>query len=272
MIKFYLCVLAGLLAGCGSAPPRLPQALEQAQTADRDARRALRGGELLRAQYNFTKALALQQSLGDTAGAATTMINLATVAHQLKDDAAALAWLDKILLEKAHIYPLESQQAAAFRKAVILTNLAHMSEAESTLQLAEKLCDKKCTLHFAIGALRARLLLLKGDAEGALALAQSISTEKDAGKEEQANALRIVATAEEKLARYASALQHYQATVEMDKTLGLSARIAEDLSGMARVSKLLGREEDAALYARRAALVMESQRQSANAARESAAP
>lgn len=272
MIKFYLCVLAGLLAGCGSAPPRLPQALEQAQTADKDARRALRGGELLRAQYNFTKTLALQQSLDDTVGAATTMINLATVAHQLKDDAAALAWLDKILQEKAQIYPPESRQAAAFRKAVIFTNLARLGEAESALQVAEKLCEKKCTLHFGIAALQARLLLLKGDTEGALALAQSISTEKDAGKEEQANALRIVATAEEKLARYTSALQHYQATLEMDKSLALGARIAEDLNGVARVSKLLGREEDAALYARRAALVMDAQRQNANAAGTAVAP
>jgi len=134
--------------------------------------------------------------------------------------------------------------------------------------LSEKLCEKTCTLRFGIDALRARLLLLKGDAEGALALAQAVSKEGEAGKEEQANALRVVAAAEETLARYASALQHYQATLEMDKSLGLSARIGEDLNGMARVSTQLGRNQEAAIYARRAVLVNESHRQSVAATHE----
>lgn len=269
MTRLFILLLTGMLAACGSTPaPRLPQALEQAQAADKDARRALRGGDLLRAQHGFAKALALQQSLDDAAGAATTLINLATVSHQLHDDEAALAWLDKILLEKAQIYPPESNMTAAFRKAVILTNLARLSEADSALQLAEKQCAKQCTLRFGIDALRARLLLLKGDAEGALALAQAVSNEDAAGKEEQANSLRVVAASEEKLARYASALQHYQTALEMDKSLSLGTRIGEDLNGMARVLTRLGRNQEAAAYARRAVLVAESYRQNAAATHE----
>lgn len=266
MTRLFLLLLPGLLAACGSTPaPRLPQALEQSHAADKDARRALRDGELLRAQHGFAETLVLQQSLDDTAGAATTLINLATVTHQLHDDEAALTWLDKILLEKVRIYPPESQLTAAFRKAVILTNLARLSEAEPALQLAEKLCGKKCALNFGIDALRARVLLLSGDAQGALALAQAVSKQGEAGKEEQANALRVAAAAEEKLARPASALQHFQAALEMDKALGLSARIGEDLNGMARVSTQLGRDQEAAEYSRRAVLVNEAYRQSAPA-------
>lgn len=259
MYRYVLLLLALFLVACGSAPPpRQPQALEQANAAEKDARRALKGGELLRAQHGFAKTLALRQALDDTAGVATTLINLSTVTHQLHEDAAALTWLDKILLEKERIYAPEFHLTAGFRKAVILTNLARLDEAESTLQLAEKICEKKCTTRFGIDALRARLLLLKGDAEGSLALAQALSKEAQAGKEEQANALRVVAAAEEKLARFASALQHYQAVLEMDKSLALGARIGEDLSGMARVSKQLGHDEEAAMYARRAALVNEA--------------
>jgi tetratricopeptide (TPR) repeat protein len=247
------------LAACGSTPaPRVPQLLENAQAADKDARRALRAGELLRAQHAFAKTLALQQALDDSNGAAITMINLATVTHQLHDDQGALAWLDKILLEKVRIYPAESQLIAVFRKAVILTKMGQLSEAEASLQQAEKLCEKKCSQRFGMDALRARLSLLKGDAEAALALAQAVSKEKDVGKEEQANALRVAAAAEEKLLRPANALQHYQAALEIDKVLGLSARIAEDLEGLARTSTQLGRDQDAATYARRAALVNES--------------
>src|SRR5450759_4771571 len=121
MYKLLLLILTGLLAACGSTPaPRQPLAIEQARAADKDARKALRNGELLRAQHDFAQALALQQSLDDTAGAATTLINLATVTHQLNDDEGALKWLDRILLEMEPIYPPESSITAAFRKAVIL--------------------------------------------------------------------------------------------------------------------------------------------------------
>jgi len=258
-----LLILPGLLAACGSAPaPRPPLAIEQARAADKNARKALRDGELLRAQHDFATTLVLQQSLDDTAGAATTLINLATVTHQLRDDEASLASLDKILQEKQAIYPPESQLTAAFRKAVILTDLSRLSEAEPALQYAENLCGKKCALNFGIEALRARMLLLNGDAEGALALAQAVSKQSEAGKEEQANALRVAATAEEKLARSASAMQHFQAALEMDKALGLSARIGDDLNGMARVSAQLGRDSEAAEYSRRAVLVDEAHRQS----------
>ena len=262
MTKIILVLLIGMLSACGSTPAsRSPQALEQAQSADKDARRALRNGELLRARRDFAKTLLLQQSLDDTDSAATTIINLATVTHQLHEDEAALVWLDKILLEKKFKYPVESTIAASFRKAVILTNLARLSEAETAFEQAELLCEKKCSLHFSIEGLRARLSLLKGDTQGALVLAQAVSKENDAGKEEQANALRVVASAEEKLARYADALQHYQLTLEMDKALGLSARIGEDLSGMARVAKQLGHEQEANVYSRRAELVNEALRQ-----------
>lgn len=262
-------LLSLLLVACGSTPPpRVPQLLEKAQAAEKDARRALRAGELLRAQHAFANTLVLQQALDDVSGAATTMINLATVTHQLHDDKGALDWLDKILLEKVRIYPAEAQRVAAFRKAVILTNMGQVSEAEASLQQAEKSCEKKCSQRFGIEVLRARLLLLQGDAEGALALAQGVSKEKEVGREEQANALRVAAVAEEKLLRHANALQHYQDALEIDKALGLSARIAEDLEGLARISTQLGHEQDAATYARRAALVNESKNKGAISAHE----
>lgn len=261
MHRLLLLMLTGLLAACGTAPaPRQPPAIEQARAADKDGRKSLRDGELLRAQQDFNKALQLQQSLDDTAGAATTLINLATVAHQLHDDQGALEWLDRILLEKEGIYPPDSQLTAAFRKAVIQADLGRSGDAESSLQFAENLCERKCALNSGIDTLRARLLLLNGDAKGALDLAMTVSRQSEAGKEEQANALRVSAAAEEKLARPESALQHFQEALELDKALGLGARIGEDLSGMARASARLGRDREAAEYARRAYLVNESRR------------
>jgi tetratricopeptide (TPR) repeat protein len=266
MTRKILLLLPLLLLACGSTPPlRQPQAIEQTLSADNDARRALRNGDLLNALHDFEKVLELQQSLDDTAGAAETMINLATVFHRMSADEAALSWLDKILLEKERIYPPESILTASFRKAVILTNLARISEAETALKSAETLCEQKCALSYGIEVLHARLLLLKGDADGALAIAQVLGGKDVGGKEEQANALRVAAMAEEKLARSSSALQHYQAALQIDKSLGLSRRIGEDLNGLARVSKQLGQDQDAAEYLRRANLVDKAYRQSISA-------
>lgn len=269
MIRLLILLLPAVLAACSSTPPpRPPETVELAQALDKDARRALRNGELQRAHNTFSKVLVLQQSVDDSAAAATTMINLATVTHQLNKDMGALIWLDKILLEKASIYPPESRLIAAFRKAVILTNMARLDEAEKALQNAAKLCDGKCNLSYGISMLRARLLMLKGDSEAALVIADKVSREKQAGKEEQTNALRLMAAAEEKLQRNADALQHYQAALDNDKALGLSARIAEDLNGLARVAKILGLTDEAIIYTRRAAMVNYSLKQRVEAARE----
>jgi len=262
MTRLALFFLAGLLSSCSSSPAlHLPPALEQAHTTDSDARRAQHNGELSRAQLGFAKTLRLQQSLDDSASAATTMINLATVTHQLHDDGGALVWLDKILLEKTALYPTDAILAAGFRKAVILTNLARLSEAETSITIAEKLCKNTCPLRFSIVGLRGRLMLLNGNAQGAMEIAKSLIGNNEVGKEEQSNALRIIATAEEELARYPDALKHYQETLEIDKSLGLSGRIGEDLNGMARVAKKLGSDQEADIYARRAEIVTEALRQ-----------
>lgn len=262
MTRILLCLLLGMLAACSSTPaPRLPLAQEQAVTADQNARRALREGQLLRAQNGFAAALALQQSLDDTQTAAMTMINLATVDHLLGDDTTALTLLDNILQEKTTIYPDEAHRIAAFRKSVILADLSRLDAAESAWQSADALCGKSCSQRLGLDVLRARLLLQKGDAEGALAQAQAVRGGSSASREEQANLLRLIAAAEEKLARHDDALQHYSAALELDKALGLSSRIGEDLAGLARVSEKTGRREAAAEYDRRASLVKESQRQ-----------
>lgn len=246
-----------LLAACGSAPQRPPVALELAQTADKSARRALREGDLARAQELFARSLALQQSLDNLPGVATALINLATVSHRLDDDAAALRLLDRILVDGSP-YPAELRAAAAFRKAVIFADIGRPVEAESALALAAKECAQPCTLRPGMDNLRARLALLKGNPAAALELAKQAMA--GAEKEELANARRISAAAETALGRHDGALAHYQAALALDKEQGLSARIAEDLNGIAQALWQLGRKEEAEGYTRRAAAVIEAVR------------
>ena len=259
-LLFLTLAFIGLTA-CGSTPETRSSEMVQAQEADKEARRALRDGQLLRAQRGFNKVLVLQQSQDNVSGSATTMVNLATVAHQLKEHDAALTWLDRIVMENPNIYPVELQLIAAFRKSVMLADLSRIGEADSSLKIAERLCDKSCTQKLGLDVLRARLLLLNGNIKDALSLAQTVSSNSAAGMSEQANALRIAATSEEKLARYEEAFQHFEAALETDKALGFSERIAADLNGMARVAKQLGNEREAEEYSKRALIVQESLRQ-----------
>jgi len=258
MTKLYLLILVAFLTACGSPAPRLPDAIQQARTLDKDARRALLAGDLLRAQYNFTKVLALQQSVDDSAAVAITMLNLATVAYQLQDQQAAFAWLDKIILEQAGVYPKEARLTAFFRKAVFLANAQKLTEAELALQSAENFCVQQCTEYYGLKVLQARLLLLKGDVKNAHALATELSKQSAIDSTELANAIRIQAAAEEKLALNTEALKHYQTALEMDKKLALSSRIAEDLLGLSRVASTLGKSEEAVIYSRRAELLIHS--------------
>ena len=259
MIRLLASIMAAvLLSACGSPPPRLPQALEQAQTADKNARRALRMGDLAHARTFFAQSLKQHQSVDDVDGAASALISLATVAHRLHDDAAALELLDRILLDQSGAYPQEWRITAAFRKAVILADMGRTDEAATVLDAVDRQCARDCALRHGIAVLRARLAWLKGDAVAALELAKPVAFTREAGGEEQANALRIVAAAEEKLMQHDAALAHYRAALELDKSLGLSTRIEADLNGIARTLTSLGRTGEAASYALRASLVNEA--------------
>lgn len=262
-VKLFCFCLPVLMAACGSPPPRQPVAVEQAQQVEHAAHRALRDGDLVLARELFTQSLWLQQSLDNLSGAAMAVINIATVHHRMGDDSAALRQLDRILEDGAPAYPPELRAAAAFRKAVILVDAGDAGQTaavESTLQLADTECFKPCAYTPGISNLRARLALQKGDYVVALKLAKATLDASRAEKEELANARRISASAEMALGHHDMALTHYLAALDMDKELGISARIVMDLNGIAKAMAQLGRKQEADAYARRAAAVMEAAR------------
>jgi tetratricopeptide (TPR) repeat protein len=255
-----LCLTLLVLAACGSAaPPRPPLALEQADTAEREARRAFRDGDLAAARNLFEQSLRLQQSQDNLPGVAAAAINLAAVYHAMKNDELARRLLDSILGDQLTPYPPGMRVAAAFRKAVILVD-GEDKEAATTLEAAAGMCGKACEFTPGIHNLRARMALNKK--EYAAAVNYSRDAEGTAGerREELANARRYSAAAEAGLGQHAIALEHYLAALELDKQLGISARIAEDLDGAARALAQLGRKEEAAAYARRGAAAHDAAR------------
>lgn len=262
---FLLGPQAILLAACVNVAPRQPIAVEQAQQADQEAHRAMRDGNFMRARDMFTQSLWLQQSLDNLSGTAIAMINLSTVSHRMGDDSAALRQLDRILEDGSPPYPPELRAAAAFRKAVILVDagvanmeISQAGAAESALERADKECPKQCTFTPGIYNLRARLALQKNEYAAALQMVKIAMNAPSVEKEELANARRISASAETALGHHDTALTHYLAALDMDKELGISARIVVDLNGIAKAMAQLGRKQEADAYARRAAAVLEA--------------
>lgn len=241
------------LSACGSsAPPRPPVAVERAANADREAKRALRDGDLPVARNLFEQSLRLQQSLDNLPGVATAAINLASVRHLMGGDEAALSLLDGILQDKQTPYPPELRALAAFRKAVILVD-GGGKDAAAAVEAAAQLCGRSCEYSAGLDNLRARMAFSAKDYVAASAYAKSAADAAGDSKEELANARRNQAAAETALEQPAQALEHYLAALDMDKQTGRTGHIAEDLAGASRALEKLGRKDEAASYARRAA-------------------
>lgn len=249
--KLLLLSLLLSIAACGSAPPRQPSTIEQAKKVDQEAHRALRDGDLMRAREMFNQSMLLQQSLDNISPRTISAINLSSVLHKLGDTDAALGLLDGVLADKSARIPLELRIAAAFRKAIILTDNGRATEAESALQLAMLECNKQCAIAPGINNLHARLTLKSGDFVTALAIAKGV-LKSSAEKEEMANAQRIAGDAATALGQMDAALAHYHGALELDKELALSSRIVEDLKGIAYVLEKLGRKLEAEVYTHRA--------------------
>lgn len=244
-------LLAGLVSCSSAPPPRLPAALERANTADKEAHRAMRDGDLAVARNLFEQSLRLQQSLDNLPGVASEAINLAVVYHRMGNDDIALRLLDGILGDSLTPYPSELRATAAFRKAVILADGGHQ-DAAAALEAAAQMCMGSCELTSGIYNLRARMALAKGEYATAMKLSKEAADTAGDHKEELANARRYSAAAEAALGQYNLALEHYLAALELDKPLGMGGRIAEDLDGAAMALAQLGRKGESASYARRA--------------------
>jgi tetratricopeptide (TPR) repeat protein len=253
-----LGLLVAALAACsGAAPPRPPAAVERAAEVDAEAHRALRDGDLVTARNLFEQSLRQEQSLDDLPGVATATLNLAAVYHRLNNDDMAVRLLDAIVRDAQVPYPAELRATAAFRKAVILVD-GGAEGAAAAVEAAAALCGKSCAFTAGLENLRARMALRNKDYAAALRYARSAEGASGEDKQELANAWRNAAAAQAGAGRHDAALDRYFAALELDKRLAMPRHIADDLEGVSRELKQLGRNDEAGAYARRAAAAREA--------------
>lgn len=209
-------------------------------------------GDLTLARNLFEQSLRMQQSLDNLAGVAASSISLAVVYHGLKNDDMALRLLDAIAGDKLVPYPAELRRVAAFRKAVILVDGGAQGSAVA-VDAAAALCGRSCGLSAGLDNLRARMALQNKQYADALGFAKAAEGEAGGDKQELSNAWRNAAAAEAGAGRHAQALDRYLAALALDKQLGAPKHIASDLDGVALELKRMGRSDESASYARRAA-------------------
>ncbi|CAK0753370.1 hypothetical protein CCP3SC15_1940005 [Gammaproteobacteria bacterium] len=205
----------------------------------------------------------LQQGIEDLPGIAVTTINLATAYHRLGDGAAARRLLDAVLDDKTGLFPPATRSEAAFRRAVMGLDAGETTEALANLSLARNLCAQPCRLETGLLNVEGRLALATGDHAQARALATAARDRAEpTERDEQANAIRIIAAADALAGQLDAALAGFQNALARDKELAAGDRIIGDLEAIADILTRLGRYEDAKTYRQRAAAVREARRQS----------
>jgi len=245
------CAAATLLAcACAGVAPTQNRTEQQASALNQRAARAYEQGDYRRAAALYGQALRLNTAVENSEGIAVNALSLAR-AHQAGGDAAAAhRVLDGLLAEGPLSVPPERRAEAQARKAQLYLDANDAARALEWSDKALASCTG-CAALPAIQTLRGRSALAAGDPAAALDWAgKTLAATGDAG--ERANALRL--SGEARLARgeHQAALAPLGQALDLDRGLGLPARIFLDLMALARAQLQLGNRTAARDYFSRA--------------------
>jgi len=221
--------LALLLAACGS-PPRPSQnpAQHSASTLAQAGARAWARGDAAQARVLYERALAAAESVEDFDLAGAMLLNLALVQGAGGDLAGAQARVDRIVAAPQR-YGDALVARAATRKALLYLDAPDPDAALAWATRAQAACAAPCALDATLANLRAHVALQRGDARAALQWAAQGGARSEDGTAERANALRLSGRAQRALGDHAAAASALAQALTIDRTLGLSDRVALDL-------------------------------------------
>ena len=230
--KFSVIVLACLLAGaCASPETRLANAtLEAARSSNEAATRALEAGNSVLALRLYRASLAGAQSIEDFDLAGANLLNLALVHSQLGQWPDAHAAVDKVLAAPRNFNDASTARAAA-RKSLIYADEGNSEAALRWADTAERGCAAPCALMATLENLRAHLALDRSQIETAIRHSERAAqfATAPALDAERANAWCLLGRAYTRAGRTAEAAAVLANALELDRQLGLSARISLDL-------------------------------------------
>ncbi len=252
-------VLGLLVAGCGSAPPRLSESQTAALAWNQRGETAFARGDYARALEYYRQALDLNRATEDVDGIARELVNLATVHRRLGERDRARAALDELLAPDGVPFSAAQRAEASHRLALYAAEDGDAAGARALSERAVMLCAG-CPAEGAILNFQAGLRLAAGDAAAARDLAtRALAPNRRHGDAvEEANSLRLAADAALALKDYAAAAAGYRAALTLDKTGGRPHKIAADLLGLGDAARAQGHSREAGEYFRRARSVAEA--------------
>lgn len=249
-----LCSLV-LLSACGSVEELRSARLEQATEFNQRAQRAFQRGEYQAAATLYEQALQIDVAIENESGIAINTLNLARLNRILGNTDLAQRLLERLLEDKALNYAPAHLAEAAVQKALLLLQQNDIEGASLSANKAAAYCSKDCRISGVIDNVRAGIALRKNEADSALQLSERAASANGAVPLEQANSLRLMASARLLKNEPDAALKVLEQALSMDKLLGLPEKIREDLLLFAQAHEQLGQVAQAAHYRDRAARI-----------------
>lgn len=259
-----LVLLIVVSAAACSAPPKPSTAARQeaALEANRKGEAYVRHGELENAARSYREALRFSQALEDAEGIAANAINLSIVRQRQGRFADARASLAAVLDQRNLKFSNARLAEVSLRQALLDLDEKNLAGADDWLAKAAGHCAERCPAGAAIHNVRAQLALQAGRTDAAFLAARSAHDASRASGDqvEQANALRLLGIVCLKNGEAASARQHLEQALAIDRELGAPRKIALDLLALGQAAALGGDRESARAYYARALAVGEADR------------
>lgn len=238
-----------MLGACGT-PPAISPAATLAQASTLRGAQAFARGDLTGSRREYTTALHIHESLGDTQERAATLLSLARVSAQAGQGADALTKVNKVLADQAQLGAPMVITAHGRASALYLAQ-GDTQRADQHLIQATTACAGACADAGALAVLRARLALAQQQPAQALKLATDAlgmpglatatpPTLRPQASAERANALRVQAQAQSALGQHDAAAVAASAALDLDRPLGLAERVLLDLQLLANAYEALG--------------------------------
>jgi tetratricopeptide (TPR) repeat protein len=238
-----------LLAACAGPPVQeRPPLAQRVIDLGREGQQAFSKGDLKRAHGFFTLALRDAKRIEDSEGVAAMAINLARVARDSGASGEGLAGLAGVTEWHRSRISARLDQEIDLLSAVLLADLGRVDESLTRLDALRRKCSGDCALSVGADSLQARLILTKGDAASALALATATldRAQVQGNRVELANLLRTRGEACLALGDFLTAKQALEEALDIDKALALPAKIVLDLESLTHTALAAG---DTAAYA-----------------------
>ncbi len=247
---FTASFLVFFLVGCAGKPPVALSGLHM--EAIRHNQRGIKAearGESPQALEEFSETLRISNSIENTEGIVVALVNSSRVNRHNGDAKAALIAVSRATTLVTSSSPLYSEVAFEMAQATLLSG-----ELGEAAVWAEKAVADKSDVKYGMRVnLLARMCFLKGDLTGAeVKVREALHLNRELEmRAEEANSLRLLGDIQTADKRRVEAAESYGQALAIDKTIGKSRKIADDLRGLALLSLSQNNSDSALVYYQR---------------------